>query len=175
MHGCQICSDCGSQILEKILSRTTKHWSTGFREVPHPSDAASLLPSLRVGYPKGSGALLETLLTIVQSQNEQWESKKFWICLAVGRDWHPFHSDLNPPYGRGGRGLGSLWTLKVKTWKHSWMLTKSVNDCKSWLPLDQTPDIIHIFLIICPRWPAGLSLIRKQGGVIGGLWMITST
>ena len=56
---------------KKILSRTPKHWSTGFREVPHPSDAASLLPSLRVGYPKGSGALLETLLTIVQSQNEQ--------------------------------------------------------------------------------------------------------
>ena len=38
---------------------------------PPPSDAASLLPSLRVGYSKGSGALLETLLTMAESQSEQ--------------------------------------------------------------------------------------------------------
>ena len=148
---------------------------TSAKNAPTGNMSTSLFLSLHGGYLKGPIALLETLITIAESQSEQWESKKFWICLAVGRDWHPFHSDVNPPYGSGGGGWGGLWTLKVKTWKHSWKLTKSVNDCESWLPLDQTPDIIHIFLIICPRWPAGLSRIRKQGGVIGGLWMITST
>ena len=127
-----------SMDVKYFLIVAVKYWKNYFQELqtlvdwiqrsPPHLRWTSLLPSLRVGYPKGSGALVETL------QSEQWESKKFWICLAVGRDWHPFHSDLNPPYGSGGEGWGGLWTVKVKTWKHSWALTKSVNDCESWLP-----------------------------------------
>ena len=85
---------------------------TSAKNAPTGNMSTSLFLSLHGGYLKGPIALLETLITIAESQSEQWESKKFWICVAVGRDWHPFHSDLNPPYGSGGWGLGRLVDIK---------------------------------------------------------------